>query len=96
NLTIEQYDDLVQDFYTGTALNAQSGYVFKNNFELAARYTQVRPLEETSFNDLTDYTFALSKYIVGHKFKVQTDFVIRKEENKPITHIYRLQLELSF
>ena len=94
--TSDQYNDFVQGFYTGTALNAQSGYVFKKNYELAARYTQVRPREESLFNDLTEYTFALSKYIVGHKVKVQTDFVIRQEENRSTTHIYRLQLELSF
>ncbi len=96
NMTFDQYEDLVHDFYTGTAFNVQTGYVFKRNYELAARYTQVRPLEKTSFNDLTQYTFALSKYIVGHSIKVQTDFSILKEEHKPITHIYRLQLELSF
>lgn len=95
DVTFEQYEDLVHDFYTGTAFNAQSGYVFKNNFELAARYTQVRPLEESSFNDLTEYTFVLSKYIVGHKIKFQTDFSFLKEEHKPMTHIYRLQFELS-
>ena len=95
NITFEEYEDLVHDFYTGTAFNAQSGYVFKNNFELAARYTQVRPLEETSFNDLTEYTFVLSKYFVGHKIKIQTDFSFLKEESKPMTHIYRLQFELS-
>jgi len=95
DITFDQYEDLVHDFYTGTAFNAQSGYVFKNNFELAARYTQVRPLEETSFNDLTEYTFVLSKYLVGHKIKVQTDFSFLKEEQKPMTHIYRLQFELS-
>ena len=93
--TIETYNDYVNDFYTGTAFNAQSGYVFKRNYELAARYTQVRPQEGSVFTDLTEYTFALSKYIVGHSIKVQTDFSILQEQNKPITHIYRFQFELS-
>lgn len=95
NQTIENYNDYVNDFYTGTAFNAQSGYLFKRNYELAARYTQVRPQEGSVFTDLTQYTFALSKYIVGHSIKVQTDFSILQEQNKPITHIYRLQFELS-
>ena len=68
---------------------------FKNNYELAARYTQVRPQENYVYNDLTEYTFALSKYIVGHKIKAQTDFSILQEADKPVTHIYRLQIELS-
>jgi len=93
--SIEQYTDYVNDFYTGTAFNAQSGYLFKRNFELAARYTQVRPQEGSVFNDLTEYTFALSKYIVGHNIKVQTDFSLLQEQGKPVTQVYRLQFELS-
>jgi phosphate-selective porin OprO/OprP len=95
NQSVEQYHDYVNDFYTGTAFNAQSGYLFKKNYELAARYTQVRPQEGSSFTDITEYTFALSKYIVGHSIKVQTDFSFRYEQDKPVTHIYRLQFELS-
>ena len=91
----ETYNDYVNDFYTGTAFNAQSGYLFKRDYELAARYTQVRPQKGSIFADLTECTFALSKYIVGHSIKVQTDFSILKEQNKPVTHIYRLQFELS-
>ncbi len=93
--TILEYIDYVNDFYTGTAFNIQSGYLFRRNYELAARYTQVRPQEGSAFTDLTEYTFALSKYIVGHNIKVQTDFSILKEANKPVTHIYRLQFELA-
>jgi len=93
--TIEQYTDYVSDFYTGQAFNMQSGYVFKRNYEVAARYTQVRPQENWAYNDLTEYTFALSKFIVQHKIKAQTDFSIRQEAGKPVTHIYRLQFELS-
>lgn len=87
--------DYINDFYTGTAFNMQSGYVFKSNYEIAARYTQVRPDVNTPYNDQTQYTVALSKYIVGHSIKVQTDFSWLQEDNKPLTHIYRLQFELS-
>lgn len=93
--TIEQYNDYVNDFYTGTAFNTQAGYVFKKNYEIAGRYTQVRPQEGSVFNDLTEYTFALSKFIVGHSIKAQTDFSILQEQGKPVTHIYRLQFEIS-
>ncbi len=94
--TESQYIDYVSNFYTGTAFNAQTGYVFKRNYEVAARYSEVRPQEKSIYTDITEYTFALSKYIVGHSIKVQTDFSIRQEENKPVTHIYRLQFEMSF
>ena len=89
-------EEYARDFYTGTALNLQSGYLFKNNYEIAGRYTQVRPDATTSFTDQTEYTFALSKYIVGHAIKVQTDISLLEEEKMPDTIIYRLQLELSF
>jgi len=91
----EQYHDYVSDFYTGTAFNTQTGYVFKRNYEIAARYTQVRPQEGSAFTDQTQYTVALSKFIVGHSIKVQTDFSWLKEQDKPMTHIYRLQFEIS-
>ena len=93
--SISSFNDLVNDFYTGTAFNIQSGYVFTNNYEIAGRYTQVRPKESSPNNELTQYTVALSKYIVGHNIKVQTDFSWLYEESEPMTHIYRLQFELS-
>lgn len=93
--SIALYNDYVNDFYTGTAFNTQAGYVFKKNYEVAGRYTQVRPLEGSPNNDLTEYTFAFSKYIVGHSIKAQTDFSILQEQGKPVTHIYRLQFEIS-
>jgi len=94
--TILEYNDYVNDFYTGTALNVQSGYLFKRNYEVAARYSQVRPQEGSFYKDLSEYTIVLSKFIVGHKIKVQTDFSILKEIDKPVTNIYRLQFEFSF
>ncbi|MCG8307793.1 MAG: OprO/OprP family phosphate-selective porin [Cytophagales bacterium] len=93
--TTAQYNDFVNDFYTGKAFNAQSGYVFGNNYEIAGRYTEVCPQQGSPFPDLTQYTIAFSKFIVGHKIKVQTDFSWLQEESKPTTHIYRFQFELS-
>lgn len=96
NLEEGLFLDLINNFYTGTAFNTQAGYLFKRNFELAARYTQVRPESVTINNNLTQYTLALSKYIIGHKIKAQTDFSFLKEQGKPVTHMYRLQFEVSF
>lgn len=93
--SVAQFNDYVNDFYTGTAFHTQGGYVFKCNYEIAGRYTQIRPQEDSPYNDLTQYTAALSKFIVGHSIKVQTDFSWLQEQNKPMTHIYRLQFELS-
>ncbi|MDX5346678.1 MAG: OprO/OprP family phosphate-selective porin, partial [Hymenobacteraceae bacterium] len=42
-------------FYTGTALNVQSGYLFKNNIEVAGRYTYVHPEDVTQRADYNEY-----------------------------------------
>jgi hypothetical protein len=40
---IDQYHDYINNHWTGQAINLQSGYVFKTNFEIEARYAAVRP-----------------------------------------------------
>ncbi|MFB5606091.1 MAG: porin [Nitrosarchaeum sp.] len=61
--------------WDGSAVNAQIGYLFKNNVELVGRYTSVDYAEVTSKADEKQYTIGISKYIVGHKLKVQSDLV---------------------
>ena len=81
------------DFYLGDAFNMQVGYLLGKNFEVAARFTQVTPLFDN--NQLKEYTIGISKYIVGHKIKVQTDYGIFTEAPDITQNIYRLQFELS-
>ncbi|MCF6319990.1 MAG: FmdC precursor, partial [Proteobacteria bacterium] len=88
--------DLIESFYTGTAVNAQLGYLFKNNWEISGRFTQVNPQKVTLNNDLTQYTLGVSKYIVGHSLKVQSDFSLLQEDSKADRLQFRLQLELAF
>lgn len=85
-----------QSFYTGNAINTQLGYLLKNNWEFAGRYTIVTPEKVTQYNDMTEYTFGISKYIVGHSLKVQSDVSLRKENTVDDKVIFRLQAELSF
>jgi phosphate-selective porin OprO/OprP len=59
-------------FYTGNGINFQAGYLFKNNIELAGRTSFMRP-EVGIANQYNQYTFVVSKYIVGHSLKVQSD-----------------------
>lgn len=63
--------------YIGTGLNVQAGWMFKNNWEIAGRYTLITPDPGSSYNE-TEYTLGLSRYIVGHKLKVQTDLSYRQ------------------
>lgn len=86
--------DVVQ---VGNGLNLQTGYLFTNNWEISGRYTAIRLDEEiTGINPQTQYTLGLSKYIVGHKLKVQSDLSYLSENNSSNGLMYRLQVEIHF
>jgi hypothetical protein len=61
--------------FVGNGMNFQGSYLFKNNFELALRYSKVRPdINIQSLEERTrQYTVGASKYIRGHRLKLQTD-----------------------
>jgi phosphate-selective porin OprO/OprP len=83
--------------YTGNGLNFQLGYIMENNWEFAGRYTQINPNLNTGKDSHTQYTFGISKYVVGHKLKVQTDVSYLTSENSDNSGLmYRLQFELHF
>jgi len=87
----------VNGFGTGSGFVAQAGYVFENNFEPAIRFTKIEPDNFRSrLSEETEYTFALSKYIVGHSLKVQTDFSYTDFPDDDSEFRYRFQIELSF
>lgn len=86
-------DFIIGTYYTGTATNLAIGYLFKKNWEVAGRWTQVNPHELVA-NDEMQYTIGLSKYIVGHKLKVQTDFTYRAIKSVDDRLIFRLQMDL--
>ena len=64
----------------GNAFNIQAGYLFNNNYEIAARYSK------NDFNEITnllrneEYTLGVSRYIVGHKLKVQADVTYGEQD----------------
>ena len=82
-------------YYTGTGFNWQAGYLFKNNVEVAGRYTLVTPEAITKRNENTQYTLALSKYFSQHYFKLQTDVTLIREQTVEDALMYRLKLEFS-
>lgn len=82
-------------FYTGTAFNIQTGYLFKNNFEIATRYTSVKPESIEIGGDNSEYTLGVSKYISGHTLKVQSDISLITEDNKDDEVRYRFQIEIG-
>ena len=59
--------------YTGYGINTQLSYVFTNYFELAGRYTYVRPDATTSLiePETKIVTLGLTKYLPSHRNKLQ-------------------------
>ncbi len=84
-------------YTTGTGLVIQTGYLFGKNWELVGRYTTVKPdeLDYSSVIDENEYTFGISRYIVGHNLKVQTDFSYRERQSRSDFFMFRFQMELA-
>jgi len=81
----------------GHGLNLQSGYLFKNNWEVSGRYTNVELDKNiTGKNPENQYTLGVSKYIVGHNLKVQSDISHLQIKNDHDELMFRLQCELHF
>lgn len=87
---------IAEAFFTGTGFNVQAGYVFRNNFEVAGRYTTIHPEAVTQRDNNHQYTFGVSKYLVGHTVKVQSDISLLKEAADLSELMYRFQLEIGF
>jgi len=80
----------------GNALNLQAGYLFKNNYELAGRFTSLSFDEITKTQNQEQYTIGISKYIVGHKLKIQSDFSYNTVENEKGPLAFRIGFDLHF
>ena len=85
-----------ETYYTGTSYNVQTGYLMKNNWEIAGRYTTVTPEEITLNNNIKQYTLGCSKYIVAHNLKIQGDVSYTQEDNTNDLITFRLQTEFNF
>lgn len=86
-----------RSYYTGDGYNIQTGYLLPKDYEVSARYTSVTPNSEASFNGLKEYTVGLSKYVVGHSLKLQTDLSLLDEADVAANDLrYRFQVEFQF
>jgi len=95
SIVYDNTNTVLGTYYTGKGMNLQAGYLFKNNWETAVRFTHISPDFGVS-NKENEYTFGVSRYIVGHKLKVQSDISYREIESKDDILFYRLQFELHF
>ena len=80
----------------GSAVNIQSSYLFKNNVEMVVRYTALDFEPITRLSDLKQLTFEVSKYVVGHSLKVQTDLSFSQSDNQKDFVQFRTGFDLHF
>ena len=81
---------------TGNALNLQAGYLFKSNYEVAARYTTLDFESETGALPREQYTLGVNKFIVGHKLKVQSDISYTTIDGNEDNITFRLGFDIHF
>ena len=86
--------DILGNYYTGTALNLQGGWMFDNNVEFSGRYAHVRPGDDSVGFNQDNFLLGLSKFIVGHQLKVQTDVGYLHRATADDGLMWRLQFEL--
>ncbi|WP_439881211.1 porin [Pontibacter sp. MBLB2868] len=86
---------VAETFVTGNAFNVQAGYLFPSNWEVAGRYTTYNPEKVTSLHPQEQYTLGVSKYIVGHSLKVQSDVTLQDQPGRENSYLFRLQMELA-
>jgi phosphate-selective porin OprO/OprP len=80
----------------GSASNIQGSYLFKNNFEITARYTNINFREITRLSDLKQITFGVSKYVVGHSLKIQADISLLNSSGIKDNVLFRTGFDLHF
>jgi hypothetical protein len=73
--------------YAGKGFMSQLSYLFKNNFEIAARYATSKPssklyenAEAPSLNEkqIENYELGVTRYFYGHRLKIQGGFMYSK------------------
>jgi len=81
----------------GNGLNLQTGYLLKNDWEVSGRYTNIELDKNiTGKNPEDQYTLGVSKYLVGHKLKVQSDISYLSIDGGTNELMYRLQFDIHF
>lgn len=80
----------------GNSLNLQAGYLLSKTLEVSGRYTNVDWDKAIGKDTENQYTLGVSKYIAGHKLKVQTDISYLDLASSTNELMYRLQVDIHF
>ena len=90
----DEAGNVKETFITGNAFNIQAGYLFPANWEVAGRFTNYDPTAGIGQRNQQQYTLGLSRYIVGHSLKVQSDLSLLQEDKRDDRYQFRLQMEI--
>ena len=85
----------IGQYYTGSGINLSAGYMLRSNWEIAGRYTYINPDKNVGADDRR-YTLGLSKFIVGHKLKFQSDLTLIDIVNGDDKLMFRTQVDVHF
>ena len=87
----------INAFYTGWGINTQTAYLLKSNWEFGIRYSFVEPDKDVDvkLGNQTQYTAVLSKYVVGHSLKIQSDISYSTYQFEDTEWQFRLQVEVA-
>ncbi len=80
----------------GNSINLQAGYLLPSNWEFSGRYTNVNLDDIIGGRNTDQYTVGVSKFLVGHKLKVQSDISYTTIDGDGDNWMYRLQLDVHF
>lgn len=103
-ITVNPDDPLEeQHVYAGHGQNLQGSYLFRSNYELVTRYSAVVPDDAIQLLEpkLEQYTLGATKYLRGHRVKLQTEITYAKDtwlkgtENDHDYFIFRFQVEVG-
>lgn len=78
----------------GHALNLQTGYLLKSNYEFVGRFTTLKYESVTNTLPTQQFTLGANKFIVGHKLKVQGDLSYTTLDGKQDNIMLRLGFDI--
>lgn len=83
--------------YVGNGFNTDLSYVFRNHFSIVGRYTLLHPLDDTrKFEHKTAfYALGVSKYLKGHRLKLQSDITYKEVHGIPAKNNWTLRLQVE-
>lgn len=96
-------NNAVRYVYIGDGINTQMSYCTKNMWEVALRHSLLVPGKDIRRYEMqkNEYGICVSKYLVKHRLKVQTDLTYRRDRDMTIdmndhnSFQFRFQVELG-